>query len=1178
MIKFTPLYKIHSLMMKRIFFLLLVSFFAINAFSQLSNKHWIPPLHANESSDTNLIKDHYIYLSTPESTPFPVNVTDGAGNLIPGSPFTISQGNPVRILIGNAQPSVMMLDRADVGLVRSDKGLILEGQYDFYVSFRVRANNHAEFLASKGRIGAGKIFRLGSLPQTGTGGIRNFVSSFMATEDYTTVTLSDYNPNITFIQGNNTISSATQTFNLDEGETIVISGYTNSLANEDGFVGALVTATKPIVVNTGNIAGGMLSEMEGQDFNLDQIVPLEQVGKEYIVMRGNGSDDSEYPLVIAHEDNTEIRVNGSLTPIATINAGEYFLIPPLNFQGTGNNRNMYIQTSKPAFLYQIIGGSSSDATSGLFFIPPLSCFWQKSVDLIPDANRIGNTIYPDGGVIIATEINSTVMINGVPTSVAPIPVTGNPNWETYRILNLSGDVSVTSTGALAVGVFGAANVAGYGGYFSGFGSIPSDTTIDVCTGAIIDLFDEIPGNPETNGTWDYNGTPRADGMFDPTIDLPGDYFYHFSKTCDGITRFYDITITVNSIVPGPSAGVSSVQNLCQVNELIDLTSFLGANITSGGTWTYNGTPRNPNNGDFNPTIDLPGLYTYTVSDVNGICDPVSATVTVNIVSSPDALTVTSYEICDTDNDGDDTNGYATFLLDTKNAEIIGNQTDILSVQFYETMIDAENNMPPLSNSYYSNSKTIYFRITNNNGCYEIGTLDLEVNPLPVSVSEITLKQCDTDTDAITNFNLIQANSQISTDSDVVFTYHNSLSGAEGQTDYVADDTNYTAANGSEVWVRIENDYGCYRTAKVNLIVSATTVAQSFSFPLEECDDYLDANDPDDDGIDYFDLTQIEATLISQFPSNQSYTFSYYENETDALIEQNSIQDITNFRNTVPDYQEIWVRMESNLYECAALGPFLKLIVNPLPDTDLGDNFFLCVDPQTGSGSQVIDATPATSGNYAYQWSSDIVGLDLTNEVGSQYVVTEEGTYTVIVTNLDTSCSYTDQITTTYSSEPVSFTAEVITPPFSAGTATIVGAAEGGYGIYEYSIDLVNWQTNPTFTDLPNGNYTIYVKDIQGCGELLSVSNLNAITYPNYFTPNGDGYNDTWNIKGLSEYDAKIYIFDRYGKLIKQISTNGEGWDGTYNGQPLPSTDYWFRVDYVVNGTSQEFKAHFSLKR
>ena len=58
----------------------------------------------------------------------------------------------------------------------------------------------------------------------------------------------------------------------------------------------------------------------------------------------------------------------------------------------------------------------------------------------------------------------------------------------------------------------------------------------------------------------------------------------------------------------------------------------------------------------------------------------------------------------------------------------------------------------------------------------------------------------------------------------------------------------------------------------------------------------------------------------------------------------------------------------------------------------------------------------------------------------------------------------------------------------------------------------------------------------------------------------------------------IYIYDRYGKLLKQISINGEGWDGTYNGNDLISDDYWFKIIYVENGIEKQFKAHFSLKR
>jgi gliding motility-associated-like protein len=93
--------------------------------------------------------------------------------------------------------------------------------------------------------------------------------------------------------------------------------------------------------------------------------------------------------------------------------------------------------------------------------------------------------------------------------------------------------------------------------------------------------------------------------------------------------------------------------------------------------------------------------------------------------------------------------------------------------------------------------------------------------------------------------------------------------------------------------------------------------------------------------------------------------------------------------------------------------------------------------------------------------------------------------------------------------------------------------------------------------------------------------ITVIDYPLYFTPNGDGVNDRWNIVGLNNQpSAKIYIFDRYGKLLKQLSPVGSGWDGTFNGQLMPSNDYWFTVEYQEpnTGETQEFKAHFTLKR
>jgi gliding motility-associated-like protein len=138
----------------------------------------------------------------------------------------------------------------------------------------------------------------------------------------------------------------------------------------------------------------------------------------------------------------------------------------------------------------------------------------------------------------------------------------------------------------------------------------------------------------------------------------------------------------------------------------------------------------------------------------------------------------------------------------------------------------------------------------------------------------------------------------------------------------------------------------------------------------------------------------------------------------------------------------------------------------------------------------------------------------------------------------------------------------------------------GYGTYQYSLNDGPLQDSPVFTNVPLGVNTITVWDTEGglensC-EALIIEEVQTIGYPLYFTPNGDGINDTWNIVGL-DASAKIHIFDRFGKLIKQISPEGLGWDGTYNGQFLPSTDYWFTVQYQEQGT-KEFKAHFSLKR
>lgn len=1147
-------------MFLRILYILFL--FSNLCYSQLSNKHWIPPLHCRDASS---VSDHYLYLSTQETTPFQVNITDGAGNRIGGSPITISDGNPVTVNIGFGQNSRMFVGQENVNIVLRDKGIILEGTKDFYVSFRVRSQNHAETLVSKGRPGIGTSFRLGHLINERSDIRKSFVTSVMATENNTSVTLSEYDPNVTFISGTGIINSTSQSFVLNAGESIIFSGYSDNPANLDGAIGALISSDKPVAVNSGNALGGIQNNRA--DFALDQIVSASQIGDEYIFIEGNGLPTMELPLIVANEDNTEIYINGSLTPNAIIDAGDYYLVDNSFYQGV-TNRNIYVRTSKNVYAYQLIGGGNDTATAGLNFIPPLSCFFQNSVN-IPDVNRIGGTTY-NADLMVLTYASATITLNGTTISNTQAQtVQGNTDWVTYRISNVRDNINIQSTGPLAVGVFGYFdNVAGFAGYYSGFGSNPEDTDVTVCSNETINLFEAIIGNPGENGTWivPAGGAPLNNDVFDPAINIPGEYTYTFTKDCNAALSTIPVKVNV-TINQAPNAGISSNYSTCVNANSFDLFSLLGNSVTTGGTWS---PALSSGTSIFNPAVDQTGIYTYTVR-ANGVCPEASASISVTNNPIPTIPVISDFGLCDNNLDGNDANGLVTFDLTQKNTEI-SNLISGYAITFHIDINEAIAGNNAI-NSIYSGNNIIYVRFTNTtNGCYFTASFNLIVFPKPVINPIVTLKQCDIDTDANTTFNLTQANILIATDSDLTFSYHNSLAGAENNNDFVSNEIGFIASNGSIVWARISNTNGCFRTSRVNLVVSATTIPQTFRYTLDEvCDDYLSATDPDGDGIGYFNLTEIEPALTNQFPIGQSYTYTYYLNQADAETEQNAITDITNFRNTINN-QLIWVRIESNLYECAGLGSFLELKVNPLPDTELGENFVICIDSVTGQGSQIIDATPATVGNYSYVWTP-------ANPNGNSpfYNINAPGIYTVEVTNLDTSCRYTDSVEATFSSEPENVTAELLTHAFSSGLATIQAIAIGGFGTYEYSLNGIDWQSSPIFGSLPNGSYIIYVRDIQGCG-LLFTNTIQTITYPNYFTPNGDGYNDRWNINLPEEYNGIISIYDRYGKLIKQISPYGMGWDGTFNGELLPSTDYWFKVEYNENNTRKEFKSHFTLKR
>ena len=262
-----------------------------------------------------------------------------------------------------------------------------------------------------------------------------------------------------------------------------------------------------------------------------------------------------------------------------------------------------------------------------------------------------------------------------------------------------------------------------------------------------------------------------------------------------------------------------------------------------------------------------------------------------------------------------------------------------------------------------------------------------------------------------------------------------------------------------------------------------------------------------------------------------------------------------------------------LNSCPGLPMLIPVLVNILPTPTLTDGI-ICVDAAGVAFRTYTLNSGLNSIDYSFQWFIDGIAQVTGGPTFEAFVA---GNYSVIATNILTGCVSLPVSATVIASNPAnSFTATVTSLYFS-DNATITASALGGNGTYQFSLDYGPFQTSPIFENVAPGEHTISINDTNGCTSLLPIT-LNIIGYPTYFTPNGDGFHDYWNIIGLeNQPTAKVYIFDRYGKLIKQISTKSLGWDGTYNGNPMPSSDYWFTIEYL-EPAAKTYKAHFSLKR
>ncbi|MFP9115612.1 T9SS type B sorting domain-containing protein [Flavobacterium sp. RHBU_3] len=307
----------------------------------------------------------------------------------------------------------------------------------------------------------------------------------------------------------------------------------------------------------------------------------------------------------------------------------------------------------------------------------------------------------------------------------------------------------------------------------------------------------------------------------------------------------------------------------------------------------------------------------------------------------------------------------------------------------------------------------------------------------------------------------------------------------------------------------------------------------------------------------FDLTQQNIAVLNGGAAD-AYNIVYYLSEADAENQVNPIPDPTNYVNT-SNPQTIYVRMNHVFVQlCPDISPFgIEVATRPILEVD--EEQFLC--QQTG----YLTLT-AGDGFDEYLWSPG-------GQITPSITVEEGGDYTVTVTNYTSlnQCSTSATITVIPVDPPVIRDIQLMDWTEDNNSITII--MDIPYN-YEYSIDGINYQDDNVFSDLPTGIYDIFVRDKQQCGTVQRKVSL--VYYPKFFTPNGDGYHETWYIHySWLEPDMVINIFDRYGKLIYSFGPNSSGWDGTFHGQPLPATDYWFMIQ---RHDGRVHRGHFSLLR
>ena len=780
-------------------------------------------------------------------------------------------------------------------------------------------------------------------------------------------------------------------------------------------------------------------------------------------------------------------------------------------------------------------GNNDFAIDDLYFRETPTCIYQKSVTITVNPNpapTIGPIIHP------TCSTTGSVQLTGLPAgnwTINPGGISGNTSSVTISNLT-SGTYNYTVTNAsnctslpVRVDINPIPNII-----------TPTFNTIaPVCVGTTISL--PLVSTNNINGTW----APA----FNPNVTTT----YTFTPNTGECATTATMQVTITQI-PSVTA-TPNTETICSLQSTgISLSSTIAGTTFS---WTTTATDVSGDSSGTGNVISqvltatgaLVGNVQYTITPTNNSCSGTPVNVTVLVTPKPTlTATATSNSIC---------SGSATAINLVGSIPNTNFSWNLIQNNVTGGSIGTGNVIAQTLNTVTNSSGEAVYAITPLvNGCSGITTtISIIVNPIPVAVINPAGGQtlCSGQTTAI-SFSSPVINTVFNWT--VNQTNLNGASSGSGTTIAQALSVILPAV-GSATYEVTPTSNGCFGTP-VQVSVNVKPIPDFSAVPTQG-------------PICSGDTTSM---VLSPSLAGTVLTWTVVQNGVRGALGDSGTSIIQVLETTGNDIGNAIYTITPELNGCVGNPTSVTVIVNPLPRPSLtGGN--ICVDALGASFLNYTLDSGINNTDYTFQWYLNGV---LQTGSNNTFVAIAAGNYSVIATNALTGCVSSSVFATVTSSLPATSVSAMSTLAFDQN-ATITVTALNPNPNYQYALDYGALQFSNVFSNVNPGSHIVTVTDTNGCTNLST--NVFIIGYPTFFTPNNDGFNDYWNVIGLeNQPTATIFIYDRYGKLLKQISSKSLGWDGTYLGALLPTSDYWFTVEYIEPLTTdlKVFKSHFSLKR